>query len=241
MPLIAPPTPPQLEQDKANIDESFNRAFTLIEQLSTDTTALKAAEEARTQRLDNALNELESVITSLKESDRRRDDDVRRTADDVRNLKDLIPKAMDAQKEATALKLSELGTELKSLKTLIGNRMTQSTNKPDTGRTLGSSTSGALYGALGVNGASSGSSTQPSYTGGTSTPSTSTTTLTTEGQDSENKTATASATTEKPQGSSPYSRYTNGRAAIPAWQLAASKKDEKKDTSESGTATEATS
>src|SRR3954469_2582368 len=74
-PLIAPPTPPQLEQDKENIDEQFSRAFTLIEQLSTDTAALKSAEEARTERLDSALKDVETLVADLKNSSRRRDDE----------------------------------------------------------------------------------------------------------------------------------------------------------------------
>jgi peroxin-14 len=129
-PLIQPPTPPQLEQDKASIDESFKRAFDLLEQLNTDTTALKASEEARTSRLDNALGEVESVLTSLKESSKRQGDDNRRIEDDVRGLRDLIPKAMDAQKESTDARLKELSTELKSLKTLVGNRMSAGPARP---------------------------------------------------------------------------------------------------------------
>ena len=111
LPLVAPPTQPQLEQDKASIDESFKRAFDLLDQLNTDTAALKASEEARTTRLDSALGEMESVLASLKESSKRQGDDNRRIEDDVRGLRDLIPKAMDAQKENTDIRLKEHQTE----------------------------------------------------------------------------------------------------------------------------------
>src|SRR5215469_7092058 len=123
IPLIAPPTTPQLEQDKSAIDSSFEKAFALLDQLQTDTSALKVAEESRTQRLDSALTELESVVVTLKEQDRRREDDARRNADEIRGLRDLIPQAIDAQKEGQEERLKELGAELKSLKTLVGNRM----------------------------------------------------------------------------------------------------------------------
>ncbi|KAJ5941066.1 hypothetical protein N7516_001234 [Penicillium verrucosum] len=122
-PLIAPPTPPQLEQDKENIDEQFSRAFTLIEQLSTDTAALKTAEEARTERLDGALKDVENLVTDLKSSSRRRDDETRRISDEVKSLKDAIPKALEGAREGNENRLKELGTELKSLKTLLGNRL----------------------------------------------------------------------------------------------------------------------
>lgn len=139
-PLIAPPTPPQLEQDKAHIDEEFSRAFALIDQLSTDTSALKSAEESRTERLDATLKEVENVIADLKTASRRRDDDVRRMNDEVKSLKDAIPKALQGAREGNENRLRELGSELRSLKLLLGNRLGGSagTTSPGPGRPVGS-------------------------------------------------------------------------------------------------------
>lgn len=94
-----------------------------MEQLSKDTEALKAAEEQRTEKLDTALAELETVINDLKSSNRRREDEAQRIRDDVSNLKDSIPKALDAQKTLTDSRLQEVNSELKSLKTIISQRM----------------------------------------------------------------------------------------------------------------------
>jgi peroxin-14 len=251
LPVISPPTAPQLEQDKASIDESFKRAFDLLEQLNTDTTALKASEEARTSRLDNALGEVESVLSSLKESSRRHNDDNRRIEDDVRGLRDLIPKALDAQKEANDNRLKELSTELKSLKTLVGNRM--SAPAPAVPRAA----STPYYGMQNQNQAQSQS---PAPTNGTSTPSaptpapqTSSSSEQTSNGSNNTETqpsmpggasvgaanGTASSGTSTPAAEKPVQswRGTQGRAAIPAWQMAAAKKNEeaKKDTSASGT------
>lgn len=99
----------------------------MVDQLAKDTEALKAAEQQRTERLDTALSELETVITELKSSNRRREDDAQRVRDDVQNLKDAIPTALNKQKDATDARLREVNTELKSLKTLITQRMTPST------------------------------------------------------------------------------------------------------------------
>ncbi len=243
LPVISPPTAPQLEQDKASIDESFKRAFDLLEQLNTDTTALKASEEARTSRLDNALGEVESVLATLKESSKRQGDDNRRIEDDVRGLRDLIPKALDAQKEANDNRLKELSTELKSLKTLVGNRMSAPAPTPRAPST-------PYYGLQNQQ-----QSQSPAPTNGTSTPaatpapqppsseqnagtSSSTATSTMPGG------ASTGAVNSTPSAATPAAekpvqswRGTQGRAAIPAWQMAAQKKNEeaKKDTTESGT------
>lgn len=126
MPLVAPPTPEKLEQDKKTIEEQFDRAFALVEQLSKDTDDLKKAEEKRTERLDNALSELESVMTDLKSANRRREDDAQRVRDEVQQLKDSIPKAMNNQKDLTDSRLREINGELGSLKTLVQQRMSAS-------------------------------------------------------------------------------------------------------------------
>ncbi|KAF2687410.1 hypothetical protein K458DRAFT_386234 [Lentithecium fluviatile CBS 122367] len=245
IPLIAPPTPPQLEQDKASIDESFKRAFDLLDQLNTDTAALKAAEESRTTRLDNALGEMESVLTSLKESSRRQGEDNRRIEDDVRGLRDLIPKAMEAQKEANDARLKELSTELKSLKTLVGNRMGAGTARPPATTTpnfYGMPQSQASASTPNINGMAAASASAPQA----STPApaaASELSIGANATDAQGSSTPAPSTPapEKAAAPSPYGRLANGRAAIPAWQMAAAKKNEeaKKDTSESGTAVDA--
>ena len=239
LPVISPPTAPQLEQDKASIDDSFKRAFDLLEQLNTDTAALKASEEARTSRLDDALGEVESVLASLKESSKRQGDDNRRIEDDVRGLRDLIPKALDAQKEANDNRLKELSTELKSLKTLIGNRMSAPAPAPvpraPTTPYYGSSANGTSTPA-----ATATATTQPASTEQPSTAEPKPSSAMPGGASTGAANGTASASTPTPAAEpKPVQswRGSAGRAAIPAWQLAATKKSEeaKKDTSESGT------
>lgn len=241
LPLISPPTQPQLEQDKTSIDESFKRAFDLIDQLNTDTSALKASEEARTEKLDTAVGEMESALTTLKETSKRQSDDNRRLEDDVRGLRDLIPKALDAQKEATDARLKELSTELKSLKTLVGNRM-------------GSGAPRAPAATPGYYGLGQSQPVTPSVntTPAVSTPAPQPAAPEPSTGQSNNATSTdapaatsSAAPTPAPETkpATSFSRMTSGRAAIPAWQMAAAKKNEetKKDTSESGTAVDASS
>lgn len=121
-PLIAPPTPPQLESDKASIDRKFDEAFTLLETLKTDTAALKTAEEERKAHVDAALTEVETVVQSLKDAGKRREDESKRVGDEVRSLRDLIPKALEGQKDQQKKALEDLQTELQSLKSLVINR-----------------------------------------------------------------------------------------------------------------------
>lgn len=222
VPLIAPPTPPQLEQDKAAIDKSFEEAFALLDQLGKDTAELKTAEQQRTERLDAALAEVENVITELKTSSRRREDDSRRITDEVRGLKDLIPKAIDGQKEATDVRLQELNAELKSLKKLMGQRMNPSPSSPAVA--AGQAAHNRMPSTPAVptvstpapepvtNGASSSSAPSDSGPKPASV------------GNGKGVETTASITGRS---ASPFSAgVPTGRAAIPAWQMAAAKKAE---------------
>ncbi|QPH11095.1 hypothetical protein C2857_002688 [Epichloe festucae Fl1] len=131
-PLIAPPTPERLEQDKKSIEEQFDKAFALVEQLAKDTASLKDAEQQRTEKLDSAIEELETVMADLKSANRRREDDAQRIRDEVQALKDAIPKAMDNQKSLTDNRLFEINNELTSLKTLVSQRMAPSSSPATT-------------------------------------------------------------------------------------------------------------
>lgn len=208
-PLIAPPTPPQLEQDKQNIDEQFSRAFALIEQLSTDTAALKTAEEARTEKLDVTLRDIETLVADLKTASRRRDDETRRINDEVNALKDAIPKALEGAREGNENRLRELGAELRSLKTLLGNRLgggaassPVTAKVPDTtaASTSESTSSSALPASLALPASNAATPATPQ---------------------TETASGAAQATqTPSTDANNPLSRFSKS-PSIPAWQLAA--------------------
>ncbi|KAI9725298.1 MAG: peroxisomal membrane protein pex14 [Chrysothrix sp. TS-e1954] len=211
LPIITPPTPPQLTADKTAIDDSFSRAFALIDQLTADTSSIKASEEERRHRLDAAISEFEASIKELKEASQRRDQDTRRINGEVLTLQSMLPSAMKAQEEASDARLKELNSELRSLKTLVANRM---------GTGVPTSRSEAGVNGTGVGG-EQGRGAEQARGSGASTP---------VGD------GTAEREKEKEKGSlSSYGRF-SGKAGIPAWQLAASKTKEAAE--RSGTAAE---
>jgi len=208
--MIAPPTTPQLEQDKQSIDESFEKAFALLDQLAKDTDALKISEQARTERLDAALTEVEKVIGELKTASRDREQESRRINDEVRGLKDLIPKAIDGQKESTDIRLKELNVELKSLKTLMGQRM----NPPVP---TANNSSYSKYGASGSSG------TADNSTSGTS----SAETVTPRPATVSGVAGSESTASSQGRSSSPFSTSNaplGTKPTIPSWQMAAANK-----------------
>ncbi|KAK7403508.1 peroxisomal membrane protein pex14 [Neonectria punicea] len=212
-PLVAPPTPEKLEQDKKSIEEQFERAFTLVEQLALDTEELKKAEKERTDKLDSAISDLETVMSDLKASNRRREDDSQRIRDEVQSLKDAIPKALDNQKQLTDGRLKEINGELTSLKTLVSQRMTSSTPAAPT----------------------------PSFLRGTPPPTVPAATPSAPATNGEKsaEVGSSTATPSTPAAATPVSRGNSfnrtsasglgasaGKASIPAWQMAMTKQND---------------
>ncbi|KAJ4293767.1 peroxisomal membrane protein pex14 [Collariella sp. IMI 366227] len=217
-PLISPPTPERLEQDKKSIDEQFDKTFALVDQLAKDTEALKAAEKERTEKLDTALNELETVISDLKSANRRRDDEAQRVRDDVQNLRDAIPRAISNQKDLTDTRLREVNAELKSLKTLITQRMNPTAT----------STSVSNY----LRPVASGNVTPSSPTATPASVENTTTETKEEAKPANDYISNAS----RP---SPFSSGMQSKASIPAWQMMASKGAASSTPTANGTSTDA--
>lgn len=206
LPLISPPTPPQLEADKASIDASFNRAFALIDQLTTDTAELKEKETQRTQKLDTTLKDVDTVIEDLKAANTRREAESRIIADQIQGLKEQVPKALEGWKANGDAKLDELGQEMQSLKKLLENKV---------GRSGATSTTPAWKSqapptANGNEKSKDTRSNPPSNNSGASTP---------------NTEATGTPSAPKQESSTPSSNpfeRSDRKATIPAWQRAAS-------------------
>ncbi|KAI1662140.1 peroxisomal membrane anchor protein conserved region-domain-containing protein [Daldinia decipiens] len=127
-PLVSPPTPEKLEQDKSMVDEQFEKAFATLEQLSKDTEELKASERERTDKLDKVLDELDIFMRDTKSASRRHEDETDRLREEMKALKGIIPSSMTANKEFTDNRLKEITTEVRSLKSLISQRMSNSSS-----------------------------------------------------------------------------------------------------------------
>ncbi|KAK3995832.1 peroxisomal membrane protein PER10 [Cladorrhinum sp. PSN332] len=213
-PLVAPPTPDRLEQDKKNIDEQFEKAFALVEQLAKDTEELKNAEAARTQKLDTTVADLETVMGDLKSANRRRDDEAQRIRDDVQNLKESIPRAMNNQKELTDNRLREINAELKSLKTLITQRMNPAT----------ASTSTSSYVRPGLGGVGTTTTSSPAVTPAPAAAASVESSKDEAKEEPKTTTYQDLASNNNSRTSSPFGSGLQTKASIPAWQMMASKK-----------------
>lgn len=225
LPLISPPTPPQLSADKASIDASFARAFTLIDQLATDTAAIKDAETARTEKLDTTLSSVNDVIADLKAANTRRENEARAMAEQVQGLRELVPKALEGWKEKEDKRVEELGSEVRSLRLLLQNRVGGGGGgaQMPVGSGHGHGQSYGYRGTLGgeqertsspgVGGAGAGGRVETGAGAGGRA-----------GEEAAVTPAPAPGITVPKRDGSASRGFGSGRAAIPAWQMAAKSK-----------------
>lgn len=80
-------------------------------------------EQERTEKLDKSLEEVNAVVEELKEANKRRERESGMLADQVLGLRELVPKALEGWKEKGDGRLEELGAEVRSLKKLLGTRL----------------------------------------------------------------------------------------------------------------------
>jgi peroxin-14 len=92
VPLIKPPTPAELESDKALVTAKFDEAQQILESLKTETTELKESQEKQRQKVEEALQSVEKAVSDLQESGNRRETDLRAFKSDIDSIRELIPK-----------------------------------------------------------------------------------------------------------------------------------------------------
>jgi peroxin-14 len=90
--LIKPPTPAELESDKALVTAKFDEAQQILETLRAETTELKESQEKQRQQVEEALESVEKASNELKESGIRREADIRGFKADIDAIRELIPK-----------------------------------------------------------------------------------------------------------------------------------------------------
>lgn len=210
------------------MDDQFEKAFATLEQLAKDTEALKASEAARTEKLDKVLEDLEQFVRESKSASRRQEDETERLRQDIKTINAAIPKSMSAHKEFTDGRLKEIGNEVKSLKSLIWQRMNSTQASAPSPTTASSTTYNGGAGAQLRPTSANATSVSPATTPSAEVKENSNLNGSSSAQD-ENKTSTSTPAPSKQDyisslggRSSPFgSGAPAAKASIPAWQMAA--------------------
>lgn len=233
LPLIVPPARTALDADKEVLETEFARAQAVLDQLQKDNEELKASEEARTKKVDQALEDLESVITQVKTQVEKRNEEMKLIKLQMESIKDEMPKALTKNTEKQQYSLNELLAELKSLKQLVTARVNPQTPTPppvlpssyDKGKVSGPSTESSpiLTNTPTISVSTPNTNPPPlvsQVTSSSSAPSSSTSLASSSNTNSPSSQDDPSQSTKGIFASMPS--ISHSRSGIPAWQLAKS-------------------
>ncbi|TPX30997.1 hypothetical protein SmJEL517_g05558 [Synchytrium microbalum] len=121
-PLVSWPTDQKLEVERKRIDEQLSSASTAIAAVKDETEQVVKAMESQATKVNSSLDTMHTILRDLRDLDDKRDVEFKALRDDMENIKTMIPKMLDKTKEAQSSVLTDLQTEIKSLKNLLLNR-----------------------------------------------------------------------------------------------------------------------
>ncbi|KAK9452986.1 peroxisomal membrane anchor protein conserved region-domain-containing protein [Dipodascopsis uninucleata] len=150
LPLILPPTPPQLEADKEAVAAEFTKAEQMLQQLQSDSEEMKQAERYRVESVDKAVVDLNNLLEDARKQLDNREREMRQLQTEIESVRTELPKLLDRTVEGHKQDLLEIQNELKSLKQILNNRITASSSA--------NGTSTAIAPANGVSNAESSNS-----------------------------------------------------------------------------------
>lgn len=118
-PHLQPPSSTAFQETSASLAEQYDAAQAALDELREQTTALTSAAEAERERVSAALDEVEAAAKTVKEAEARWRDDMREVRGEVESVKELVPRLIEKHSAAQSSALTDLQSELRSLKTLL--------------------------------------------------------------------------------------------------------------------------
>ncbi|KND03142.1 uncharacterized protein SPPG_02205 [Spizellomyces punctatus DAOM BR117] len=138
LPLLSFPSEKSLEASNAQIASQLESTSSVLEVVKEETSEVMKAVDAQAVKVSKALEGMVDTLKALREKDERRDKELEELKGDIDSIRDMIPKMLDKTKESQTAVISDLQTEIKSLKNLLLNRRlpvsapTPSTSLPGT-------------------------------------------------------------------------------------------------------------
>lgn len=121
-PHLRPPSATAYEEDRDALTAQFDAAEVLLKEIQADTAAVRVTVEEQKERVDKTTQEVQSIVTEMREGEAKTRDELREIRDEINNVREMLPKMIDKTKESQTQSLAELQQELKSLKALLLSR-----------------------------------------------------------------------------------------------------------------------
>ncbi|KZS93086.1 hypothetical protein SISNIDRAFT_455053 [Sistotremastrum niveocremeum HHB9708] len=125
LPHLKPPSITQYEADAEALDAKFQEIETLVQEVHRETEVARELIASQTAKVDGLVDEVESTVKELKESDVKNRDDLREIREEINVIREMLPKMIEKNKELTNASLGEIREELGKLGTLLKSTTTR--------------------------------------------------------------------------------------------------------------------
>ncbi|EJT52983.1 hypothetical protein A1Q2_03342 [Trichosporon asahii var. asahii CBS 8904] len=119
VPHLKPPSSTAFQSTSAELSEQYDAAAAALDELRAETAALATAAQSERERVAAALEDVESAARAVKDAEARWRDDMREVRGEVESVRELVPRMIEKHAASQSAALTELQSELRSLKTLL--------------------------------------------------------------------------------------------------------------------------
>ncbi|KAI9596807.1 peroxisomal membrane anchor protein conserved region-domain-containing protein [Syncephalis fuscata] len=193
-PMFNWPKKNELDEDKRRFEEAFDKAKEALDDMAKTTQATREQMEKRADSIEQVVAQTKEVLEELGQREEKREKELNSVREELDRVRNALPKILEQSKESHSMVLTDLQSEIRSLKGLLANRGRGPTAVPSTSGTISDTATATNYEDTSTGTTALGYTTTSGYTASSST-NTSLTSLIGNNQ-------------------------TTGRPTIPAWQLA---------------------
>ncbi|CAE6522147.1 unnamed protein product [Rhizoctonia solani] len=136
-PHLQPPSEDAFEATTSQLTAQFDEAAALLKQIQEDTVNARDAVQQQQQAVHSAIEQVKNVMSELRTGEEKSQNEMREIRSEVDAIRDMLPKMLEANREAQTHALSELQQEVKSLKALLVTRRPESPSAPSSILNLG--------------------------------------------------------------------------------------------------------
>ncbi|BGP58142.1 hypothetical protein JCM8202_006156 [Rhodotorula sphaerocarpa] len=119
VPHLQPPTETDLEASQKALEAKYDEAAALLQTLQESTDAVATSLDEQRSEIDKEIEQVREAVREMREGEKKRDEWAQNIGRQVDEMARSLPGLLDKQASAQSSSLTDLQTELRSLKSLL--------------------------------------------------------------------------------------------------------------------------
>lgn len=116
LPKVIPPAQSKLDEDKEAMEREFQRVEAILEKLESDQTEFINRQDEKSQKIDEALIEIDAIVKSTNEKNLRNEETLKYLKLEIDSIKTTLLKNLESQKNTISNEFQQLEQKTDSIK-----------------------------------------------------------------------------------------------------------------------------